>query len=145
MHLYLAQFLIFWVNVQNTVTKIIVVQIHSIWKTVAVNHSDNLFPQRFWSANLVDTLLPHDYAWINYIYKKNRCVEATYKLFLRILRSFSLIDQWPTTVSHRSEYTPHIVVNILLYLFMWQHWRNYTWVQFGHFHLGVYSLLWPEV
>ncbi len=24
-------------------------------------------------------------------------------------------------VSHRSEYTPHIFVNILLYLFMWQH------------------------
>ncbi len=53
-------------------------------------------------------------------------MEATYKLLLRILRSFSLIDQWPTTVSHRSEYTPHIFVNILLYLFMWQHWRNDT-------------------
>ncbi len=25
------------------------------------------------------------------------------------------------TVSHRSEYTPHIFVNIWLYLFMWQH------------------------
>ncbi len=30
------------------------------------------------------------------------------------------------TVSHRSEYTPHIFVNILLYIFMWQHWRNDT-------------------
>ncbi len=29
------------------------------------------------------------------------------------------------TVYHRSEYTPYIFVNILLYLFMWQHWRNY--------------------
>ncbi len=28
------------------------------------------------------------------------------------------------TVSHRSEYIPHIFVNILLYLFMWQHWRK---------------------
>ncbi len=33
------------------------------------------------------------------------------------------------TVSHRSEYTPHIFVNILLYLFMWQHWRNDTLLQ----------------
>ncbi len=33
------------------------------------------------------------------------------------------------TVSHRSEYTPHIIVNILLYLFMWQHWRNDTLLQ----------------
>ncbi len=33
------------------------------------------------------------------------------------------------TVSHRSEYTPHIFVNILLNLFMWQHWRNYTLLQ----------------
>ncbi len=33
------------------------------------------------------------------------------------------------TVSHRSEYTPHIFVNIFLYLFMWQHWRNYTLLQ----------------
>ncbi len=32
------------------------------------------------------------------------------------------------TVSHRSEYTPHIFVNILLYLFMWHHWRNYTFL-----------------
>ncbi len=32
------------------------------------------------------------------------------------------------TVSHRSEYTPHIFVNIL-YIFMWQHWRNYTLLQ----------------
>ena len=30
------------------------------------------------------------------------------------------------TVSHKSEYTPHISVN-LLYLFMGQHWRNDTW------------------
>ncbi len=29
------------------------------------------------------------------------------------------------TVSHRSEYTPHI----LLYFFMWQHWRNDTLLQ----------------
>ncbi len=35
------------------------------------------------------------------------------------------------TVSHRCEYTPHIFVNILLYLFMWQHWRNYTLLQFN--------------
>ncbi len=33
------------------------------------------------------------------------------------------------TVSHRSECTPHIFVNILLYLFMRQHWRNYTLLQ----------------
>ncbi len=33
------------------------------------------------------------------------------------------------TVSHRSEYTPHIFVNIVLYLFMWQHWRNVTLLQ----------------
>ncbi len=33
------------------------------------------------------------------------------------------------TVSHRSEYTPHIFVNILLYIFLWQHWRNYTFLQ----------------
>ncbi len=33
------------------------------------------------------------------------------------------------TVSLRSEYTPHICVNILLYIFMWQHWRNYTLLQ----------------
>ncbi len=33
------------------------------------------------------------------------------------------------TVSHRSEYTPHIFVNIVLYLFMWQPWRNYTLLQ----------------
>ncbi len=32
-------------------------------------------------------------------------------------------------VSHRNEYTPHIFVNILLYIFMWQHWRNYTLLQ----------------
>ncbi len=32
-------------------------------------------------------------------------------------------------VSHRSEYTLHIFVNVLLYLFMWQHWRNYTLLQ----------------
>ncbi len=30
------------------------------------------------------------------------------------------------TVSHRSEYTPQIFLNNLLYIFMWQHWRNYT-------------------
>ncbi len=33
------------------------------------------------------------------------------------------------TVSQRSEYTPHICVTILLYLFMWQHWRNDTLLQ----------------
>ncbi len=27
------------------------------------------------------------------------------------------------TVSHRSEYTPYIFVNNLLYIFMWQHWK----------------------
>ncbi len=32
------------------------------------------------------------------------------------------------TVSHRSEYTPHIFVNILC-LFMWQHWINDTLLQ----------------
>ncbi len=26
----------------------------------------------------------------------------------------------------RSEYTPHIFVNIWLYIFMWQHWRDDT-------------------
>ncbi len=33
------------------------------------------------------------------------------------------------TVSHRCEYTPHIFVNILLYFFIWQHWRNDTLLQ----------------
>ncbi len=33
------------------------------------------------------------------------------------------------TVSYRSEYTSHIFWNILLCLFMWQHWRNYTLLQ----------------
>ncbi len=33
------------------------------------------------------------------------------------------------TVSHIIEYAPHIFVNILLYLFMWQHWRNDTLLQ----------------
>ncbi len=33
------------------------------------------------------------------------------------------------TVSHIIEYTPHIFVNILLYLFMWQNWRNDTLLQ----------------
>ncbi len=28
-----------------------------------------------------------------------------------------------------SEYTPHILVNILLYLIMWHHWRNDTLLQ----------------
>ncbi len=40
--------------------------------------------------------------------------------------------KWPVsvyTVSHRSEYTPHIFVNILLYIFMWPHWRNDTLLQ----------------
>ncbi len=31
--------------------------------------------------------------------------------------------------SHRSEYTPHIFVNIWLYLLMWQHWRSDTLLQ----------------
>ncbi len=38
--------------------------------------------------------------------------------------SFSLSLYNMYTVSHRSEYTPHIFVNIWLYMFMWQHWRN---------------------
>ncbi len=33
------------------------------------------------------------------------------------------------TVSHRNEYTTRIFVNILLYFFIWQHWRNDTLVQ----------------
>ncbi len=37
--------------------------------------------------------------------------------------------QWIYTVSHRSEYTPHIFVNVLLYLFIRQHWRNDTLLQ----------------
>ncbi len=30
----------------------------------------------------------------------------------------SIVEKGALTVSHRSEYTPHIFVNILLYLFM---------------------------
>ena len=30
----------------------------------------------------------------------------------------------PYTVPHKSEYSPHISVKILFYLFMGQHWRN---------------------
>ncbi len=38
-------------------------------------------------------------------------------------------------ISHKSEYTPHIFVNILLYLFMGQHYRNETLM-----HLKVVSV-----
>ncbi len=38
-------------------------------------------------------------------------------------------DETIYTVSHRSEYTPHICVYILLYFFMWQNWRNDTLLQ----------------
>ncbi len=48
----------------------------------------------------------------------------------KVYKESSFILILSNTVSHRSEYTPHIFVNILLYLFMWQHWRNYTLLQY---------------
>ncbi len=34
------------------------------------------------------------------------------------------------TVSHKSEYTPHISEIILVYLFKGQYYRNETWIYF---------------
>ncbi len=55
--------------------------------------------------------------------------QTTDELTSHVLPSYAFIGYWPNTVSHRREYTPHIFVNILLYIFMWQHWRNDTLLQ----------------
>ena len=42
---------------------------------------------------------------------------------------FVIYKSMQPTVSHKSEYTPHIFANILIYFFKGQHWRNYTLIQ----------------
>ncbi len=59
-------------------------------------------------------------------------VPITLSFYCSIYRCHSMylsFHLYLSTVSHRSEYTPHIFVNIWLYLLMWQHWRNDTLLQ----------------
>ncbi len=64
-------------------------------------------------------------------YNKFRMCKHTWPikliLILTLIR-YKINSSW-FTVSHRSEFTPHIFVNILFYLFMWQHRRNDTLLQ----------------
>ena len=60
------------------------------------------------------------------------CVFPVLWLSTLALNSFScpsLSCPSSCTVSHKSEYYPHIFVNILLNLFIGQHWRNDTLIQ----------------
>ncbi len=63
------------------------------------------------------------YTFVVLIYSNN----FTIVYILMFLRNF--FKMYSSTVSHRSEYTPHIFVNILLYLFMGKHGRNDTLLQ----------------
>ncbi len=50
------------------------------------------------------------------------CVCVHVYVYIYIYNSLYYIHVYTVyTVSHKSEYTPHNFVNILLYLFMWQH------------------------
>ncbi len=62
------------------------------------------------------------------LYLKPLCI-MHYKALLKGIMHIIIHNAHCHTVSHRSEYTPHSFVNILLYILMWQHWRNYTLLQ----------------
>jgi len=45
-------------------------------------------------------------------------------------RAYTYIYNLPFTVSHKSEYTPHMSANILVYLLKGQYYKNETWIYF---------------
>ncbi len=86
----------------------------------------------FWSKFIISELFILDKAMLFWVIKTktNKKNDEHKTFFIIILLLFYFVENNDVnTESHRSEYTPHIFVNILLYLVMWQHWRNDTLLQ----------------